>query len=250
MNTRELTVHHWREAFIFWFIWLAVATHLPQATPSNNPVFESPDKLLHFVCFGILAFLFSQTRWVTSPYTCWAIVALWAIVDEATQHVLPINRVFSFADLVAGELGIAAFMLWFGALSQEPTRRIRETVNEILSARKNWFLIGFIAFGVGLVVLAALWFSFKVLTGEQYTPLAFFVSFLVASACVLWFIVLKGSLMQEVRRIIKNMVLPLSLTIVFATMAGTFISYTTFDPWVATMAILVVGSRIAWNRAT
>jgi hypothetical protein len=33
-------------------------------------------------------------------------------------------------------------------------------------------------------------------------------------------------------------------------MAGTFISYTTFDPWVATMAILVVGSRIAWNRAT
>jgi VanZ family protein len=250
MNTRELTVHHWRKAFIFWFILLAVATHLPQATPSNNPVFESPDKLLHFVCFGMLAFLFSQTRWITSPSTCWAIVALWAIVDEATQHMLPINRAFSLADLVAGELGIAAFMLWFGALSQETTRHIRETVNEILSSGKNWFLIGFIAFGVGLVVLAALWFSFKVFTGEPHTPLAFFVSCLVASTCILWFIVSKGALMQEVWRITKNMVLPLSLTIVFAAMAGAFISFTTFDPWVAAMAILVVGSRIAWNRAT
>ncbi len=36
MNTLETTVRNWRLAFLFWFLWLTAATHLPQEPPAGD----------------------------------------------------------------------------------------------------------------------------------------------------------------------------------------------------------------------
>ena len=246
MNTHELTVRNWRIAFLLWLIALTIATHLPQAPPSDNPVFESPDKLLHFMCFGLLAFMFAQARFVKCTYASWIIIALWAVVDEVTQDLLPLGREFSYADLIAGELGIASFMFWQGALSNDRVSNIRESVDATLSKPKNWITLGFVGFGIGIVTMALFWF----ITGTQYSQVAFVDATLITTGCVLWFFIRKGDLQKETRQIVKSMLPSIFVTIVLASMIGVAVSFTTFDPWVAAMAALVVGLRVAWNAAT
>ncbi len=251
MNTHELTVRNWRWAFLFWFVWVTVATHLPQEPPTGEgPFFESPDKLLHFLCFGLLAFLFTQTRFVKNAWLCWLAVALWAIFDELTQHLLPIQREFSAGDLLAGELGIAAFMMWAGALSRPSVANIRTSVETTLANTKNWRTLGFIGFGIGIITMALFWYSYKTFTGKQYSQVAFVDATLITTGCMLWFFVRKGGLQQETKQIVKSMLPSIVLTILIAAMIGGAISFTTFDPWVAAMAAIVVGLRIAWNRNT
>ena len=249
MNPHEVTLHHWRFVSLLWFIALTIATHLPQAIPSDEPVFVPPDKLLHFISFGMLAFFFMCTRAVKNPWSCWFIVALWALADEVTQDMLPLNRAFSGADLISGELGIAAFMVWAGALSRPTTAKIRERVEKILALRRNWISLFFICALVTSAATGLIWYALKVLKGEQFSSAAFFVAFLISTSCVLWFVVQHGSLQQEAKRIIKSMVPSLLGTMVVAAMIGVLVLYTTIDPWVAAMTVLVAGSRVAWNRA-
>jgi hypothetical protein len=68
--------------------------------------------------------------------------------------------------------------------------------------------------------------------------------------CVLWFFVRKGEMQEEVKQLVKSMLPSIFLTILIAAMIGGLVTFTTFDPWVVAMATLVVGLRIAWNRAT
>ncbi len=251
MNTRELTVRNWRWAFLFWFILLTSTTHFPQEPLSgNDPIFASPDKLLHFLCFGLLAFIFTQTRYVKNAWMCWFIVALWGIIDEITQHQIPNQREFSAEDLLSGELGIAAFMVWNGALSRESVTKIRTSVEATLSKTINWLELGCIGFGVGVVTMALFWISYKTLTGKQYSQVAFVDATLITTGCVLWFFIRKGELQQETKQLVKSMLPSIFLTILIAAMIGGLVTFTTFDPWVVAMATLVVGLRIAWNRAT
>jgi VanZ family protein len=251
MNTHESVLRHWREAFLFWFVWVTVATHFPQSPPTGEePFFESPDKLLHFLCFGILGFLFIQTKWVKNNWLCWIIVGLWAVFDEMTQHILPIEREFSYEDLVASELGITSFVLWTGALSRKSVSHIRDTVNVILSKAKNWAIILFIGSLVTSITTLSIWYSLKEILGKQYSSGALFIAFIVATGCVFWFVVRKGGLQKEVARLVKVMLPTVLLTMVFVTMAGILVSFTSFEPWVIAMVVLMVGLRVAWNRAT
>ena len=251
MNTLETTVRNWRLAFLFWFLWLTAATHLPQEPPAGDePFFESPDKLLHFLCFGLLAFLFAQTRFVKNSWWCWLIIALWAVFDELAQHLLPIQREFSTGDLLSGELGIAAFIVWNGALSGDAVSNIRTSVEATLSKTKNWLILGLIGFGVGFITMALIWFSYKTLTGKQYSQVAFVDATLITMGCVLWFFVRKGEMQEEVKQLVKSMLPSIFLTILIAVMIGGAATFTTLDPWVAAMAALVAGLRIAWNRNT
>jgi|MDTC01.3.fsa_nt_gb VanZ family protein len=251
MNTRKLTVRHWRLAFLFWFIWMTCATHFPQDPPTDaEPFFESPDKLLHFLCFGILAFLFIQTRWVKSLVACLILLGLWAVFDEVTQHLLPIQREFSYADLFASELGIVSFAVWTGALSGESTSHIREAVNTILSKATNWISIFFIGSLVTTITTVLIWYFLREIHGKQYSSIALFDAFIIATSCVLWFFIRKGGLQKDASRLIKSMFPTILLTMVFAAMAGILVLFTTFEPLVVAMMVLLVGSRIAWNRAT
>jgi hypothetical protein len=236
---------------VIWFLILIIGTHLPQATPSEAPVFESPDKLLHFVCFGLLAFFFMCSRWVQPVWLCWLIVAIWAIVDETTQDLLPLNRAFSGEDLISGELGITAFMAWHGALSSKPTKHINDSVEKLLSKTSNWYALVAIGAGFFVAAISTLWLLSKVIIDTRQTGWAFFFAFLISIVFMLCFFVKKCSIPSgELCAIIKNMVVALVWTIVITAMVGIAVSYTTFDPWVAAMTVLVIGSRIAWNKIT
>ncbi|MBC8201474.1 MAG: hypothetical protein H8E86_05450 [Planctomycetes bacterium] len=250
MNTHEVTLWHWRIACLLWFVALTIATHLPQAIPSDEPAFAPPDKLLHFMCFGMLGFIFMCTKIVKNPWACWIIVALWAIADEVTQDLLPLHRAFSGEDLLAGELGIASFMVWGGALSRGSVANIQESVETTLSKTKNWVILCCIGFGVGIATMALFWFAYLYFTGKQHSQVAFVDATFITTGCVLWFFVCKGGLQQETKRIVKSMLPCIFLTILLAAMVGALASFTTFEPWVAAIAALVVGLRLAWNKAT
>ena len=250
MNPHELAVRNWRIVFLIWFVLLATATHLPQPIPTDNPTFVSPDKLLHFICFGMLAFCLIGIEWIKSPFRCWLVLAAWAIVDEITQDLLPLNRAFSSEDLIAGELGIAAIMCWSGALGKESTKKIKEEVAAILAIPKNWFQLGCIGFIVTVFLFASIWFFLREFFGEQYSSLAFFVAFLTGLLCVLCIIIIKGNLQIESRVLLKSMVPWLIGTIGIASMTGFLFNNVSINVSVVVLAMLVVGFRIAWNRAT
>lgn len=235
---------------MLWLIVLTIATHLPQATPSDNPIFESPDKLIHFVFFGLLAFFFMCSEFVKSALVGWILVASWAFVDEYTQDLLPLNREFSTLDLIAGQLGIASFMLWHGALSRDSVSQIRESVDSILSETKNWFALAAVSIGSGLISMTFFWFLFKAMTGKQYSTFAFLDASVISVGITLCFFVRKGKLQNEARRLIKNMLPSTLVTIVIAVMVGVAFSFSIIDPFVAFLFTLVVGLRFVWKFAT
>ena len=249
MNPNELVVRNWRIVFFIWFVLLTVATHLPQPVPTDSPTFEFPDKLLHFISFGMLALFLNGTRWFKNPWACWLVVAGWAVLDEVTQDLLPLNRPFSFEDLLAGEMGIASLMLWSGGLKKDSTKKINEAVNSILVKLHNWFLLGGVGCIVTVVLSASIWISLKEITGRQYSSLAFVIAFITGLLCVLIIVIYKGSLKVESRSLLKSMVPSMIGTIVLAGMVGFFTSFTPFNIAVAILATLVIGSRFAWNRA-
>jgi hypothetical protein len=250
MTQHNQTVRHWRIVFVLWFVVLTIATHLPQATPSDNPFFESPDKLIHFMFFGMLAFFFMCSELVKPTWANWLLVALWAFVDELTQDLLPINREFSALDLIASELGVASFMLWHGALSKDSVSHIRETIDSILSKSRNWFALATISISTGLISMALFWFCFRAITGKQYSTFAFLDASLISVGFTLCFFVRKGKLQNEAKRLIKIMLPSIFVTIVLSAMIGVAVSFSTFDPLVASLFILVVGLRLAWKFAT
>ena len=251
MNQSDRAVTLSREACTFWFLWVTIATHVSFGEPTDvEPFFTLPDKLMHFVSFGVLAFLFAQTRLVTSMRNCWLLMAVWCFFDEFTQHAFPNFREFSTHDVLAGQLGIASFMAWVGALSKPSTTHIRENLIEVFAERKNWVSIFFIGSTITSVGTIALWYLFKSIEDEQYSSAAFFNAFLLATSCVLWFVICKARLQVHIHRIIKTMLPSTLVTIVLGALFGIATSFTSFDPWVVSMAVVMVGLRIAWDKAT
>ena len=251
MKQSDRVTSLWLEAFLFWFLWVTVATHIAFGESTDvEPFFEMPDKLMHFVSFGMLAFLFAHIRLVKSPMNCWLIMAVWCLFDEYSQHALPNGRGFSFQDVLAGELGIASFMYWFGALSKPSTMQIRAKVQRVLALRKNWTLLLLMSGLVTLVSTGLIWYALKVVDGRQHSSTAFFIAIILATGCVLVFIIRKGKLQSEARRIVKSTLPSMLVTIVIGVSLGLATSITSFDPWVVVMTVLIIGLRVAWNRAT
>jgi len=249
MTSRDRAKHHWCSAFLIWLTLLTLATHLPQGEVSDHPVVESPDKLMHMICFGMLAFLFMCSGWIKNKWLAWAIVSTWAWVDEATQSAMNIGRPFSTQDLLSSETGIACAMIWMGSLHTTATTKILESIELILARVQHWFVLGAIAILSTIVPCVALWFVISITLGKQFNGLVMFIGIVVATVSVLYCLVKIGSFESEIVQLRKNMAPTLWGTIVIAPMVGFSVSHTFYDPWVAVLACLVVGCRIAWNRA-
>jgi len=251
MTQRDQSVRHWRVAFVLLILVVTVATHLPQATPTENPVFESPDKLLHFICFGTLGFMFMCTGWIRSIVLSWFIMALWVFADEYTQDILPINRPFSLEDLIAGELGIYAAFCWDGALSKKQLQNLGQKVDAVLSSSKNWFILGLIAILVTAGVATALWFLSIAVLGHQESNVAIFIGFIIGAISVVLTVKKLGKIRSTI--LVKQkitMVWNLLGTIGIAVMASIFVQNSLFDPWVSALFILILGLRFTWAKAT
>ena len=250
MTQHNQAPRNWRGACLFWFVLLTIATHLPPPEPTGNPVFESPDKLLHFVCFGMLGFLFMCSGWIRNVLLSWCIVALWAYVDEFTQDALPLNRAFSRVDLISGELGILAAYSWQGALQAPQLQHLKESIANVLASWKNWLYLG----GIGAIVVffttGSFWFIFKGITGEQQSDPSFMAGILLSVIAVLFSLWKFGNIQINVLKHKKNMVLILVLTMGIAAMIAFAVPHTFVDTWVLSLFAIVLGCRMAWNSAT
>jgi len=103
---------------------LVVATHIPRLKVSFDIATPlPPDKFLHFVAYGMLGFLVGllaaekSHNWRRSFPYAWAVIAVFALLDEATQPLFgrtaePLDWI---ADLVGGAAGLGAAVAMAGA---------------------------------------------------------------------------------------------------------------------------------------
>lgn len=155
---REGAAWPWRIAFLLFGVFLLIATHWPGSDqPSSGH--ESPDKLLHFLCFGGLAFLLWMTDWIRRFWIVSILAIGFTILDELTQSFFSINREASGADIAAGILGVLTASAWMSTfnsaeqlVTRQQDRRLHYILDEMLARPANWFLLG-AAFALPMVLL-------------------------------------------------------------------------------------------------
>ena len=97
-------VRAWRIALIAYLVPVSVLTHWPRLGFGGGGVI---DKFIHFLGFGVLAWLWMHARpfgRATAGFVC---AAAWVYVDERTQALEILGRTFSLHDMVAGWIGVA-----------------------------------------------------------------------------------------------------------------------------------------------
>ena len=103
-----LTVLKWIPAvFIICCSWYLSS----QPTVEHIPKFQNADKIVHFVCFGILSFWIAFAI-IRKKTLCIPLTSLYGIIDEIHQYFVP-GRSCSFADWIADTIGAAAGYLAF-----------------------------------------------------------------------------------------------------------------------------------------
>lgn len=250
MTQHDQVLRHWRVAFFVWLILLTIATHVPQDPPVENPTIESPDKLLHFVCFGMLAFLFMSTGWIRNVLLSWFLIAIWTLLDELTQDLLPLNRTFSNGDLIAGELGVLAAYSWQGALQESRLKEVKSQVDRVLAIGKNWIRLGFVSAIAVVVTTVTCWFLFRGIMGQQQSESAFTTGIVAGVIVMLTLLCILGNIELPLCRHKKNMVLLLLATMGIPAMIISFVPHTVVDPWVLSLFASVLGARVVWNMET
>ena len=248
MSRSDAATRFWKIYFWVWFIIIFIGTHLPQADPIEGAV-TSPDKLYHFVAFGVLTFLFMVSRYVSNFFLIWLCMALWTVIDEWTQHLLPINRIWSTADVVAGELGVFAAMTWKNAMQYELLSTSKEKCELILSKGLVWIQLSIIAFLVTGGCFGLLLGLLYVIQVRLQTTISLSLTLLVTTGCVLNRVTNLAGIQQQIKPIIKSMATPMLGSIAIAGMAGFIVMYTTLEPLVVVLAVLVVGTRVSWHIA-
>lgn len=156
----------WKAAFVIYALLLTIATHWPRLQLGTE---ESPwpDKLLHMLAFGGLAFLFIQTKWVKKLYLCSLLIAVWTLFDEFSQSLPILGRESSWGDALSGVMGIAIVVAWMWALGAIGgiANRLRLTqqrflIGQLLTKPHNWLILftsasgGAVLIG-GIVVLSS-----------------------------------------------------------------------------------------------
>jgi hypothetical protein len=112
--TRRVT-RPWRVTFVAYALALTVASHWP-ALALGDERQPAPDKLLHMLVFGGLAFLLWRTRWFKSIWAVVLVALAWTAADELTQGIPILRRWVTWQDLVAGQLGVILVGAWLWAL--------------------------------------------------------------------------------------------------------------------------------------
>jgi hypothetical protein len=94
----------WRIALVAYLLPVTVATHWPRlGFGGGGPI----DKFIHFLAFGVLAWLWMHARPFGRAAIGWCLAAAWVFVDERTQAIEILGRTFSGYDMIAGWLGVA-----------------------------------------------------------------------------------------------------------------------------------------------
>lgn len=238
---------HWKIAFCLWFAVVTTATHVPAMQKSENPVFISPDKMFHFVSFGVLAMTLWSSGWIKQKRTVVCLLLFWALIDEITQALLPLDRPFSIADLTASMLGIFAAASWMGNLSLPQFLEIQTKVDTLLSRTFSWIVLCPVAIvgtvGISFVIWKILWKTYLV----SYAPLSLCLGLLITTA-VLLAIVSKWARCLENEIIIK--ILPKTFVLVIlALIAGFVTSAIEVGSYTIGLSVFTIGSARIWRAA-
>lgn len=152
------TTRPWRVVFILYALVLTTATHWPSLDVGGES-FEAPDKLIHMLAFAALLVLLWRTRWIRRVWQAGVIVLAWTVVDEVTQSLPILDRVFSGQDLAAGQLGVLVTLAWFWALAPigGPANRARIAwqwfvIDDLYAGPLTWILSGLAGLGGGLLI--------------------------------------------------------------------------------------------------
>lgn len=142
---RERAVRRlWRLAFALYAGALTIGTHWPRLELGVGDV-PAPDKIIHFIAFGGLAFLLWMTGLITRTWLVLLVAAIWVFLDEVTQAIPILGRRFSGWDVTAGLLGTACFATWVwataplgGALNHMRLAGIRFALQEFYTWPRTW----------------------------------------------------------------------------------------------------------------
>mgnify|MGYP004164301609 CR=1 FL=1 len=144
---REGAAWPWRIAFLVFATLLLIATHWPASEPSGNNVL-SPDKLVHFLCFGGFTFLLWMTRWFRRFWVVALYSTAFTVLDEISQGFFSAHRDTSGADIAAGLLGVFAASAWMTTfqpadnfVTRQQEKQVIWVVDELLARPANWFLL-------------------------------------------------------------------------------------------------------------
>lgn len=119
----------------------------------------SPDKILHFIAFLLLTLPAWWTGWFRGLGVLWLAGIGFAIFDEVTQGLLPIERDLTLEDLVCDACGVTAAVAILAASRPMPDptsrrlaagRRLAEAT--LLANASNWMVLAATA-ALGVVVL-------------------------------------------------------------------------------------------------
>lgn len=126
---------------------LAAGTHWPRLE-LGDPA-RPPDKMLHFIAFAGLAVMLWEARLVRRHATLLAVGLLWIWLDEWTQRLPGLGRVFSYEDIAAGALGFlaATAVLWALRPVGGPAARLRRArfdalLDSLLARPVAWGVLG------------------------------------------------------------------------------------------------------------
>lgn len=157
---REGAAWPWRIAFLTYAVLLVIATHWPGSGDPPGEGLDSPDKLMHFLCFGGFAFLLWMTGWFRAFWMASLLAIAFTVLDEVTQSILSVNREASGLDIAAGILGVmtaSAWMSTFGPrehlIVRQQELKSRFILDELMSSPTNWILIG-AAFGIPTIFIS------------------------------------------------------------------------------------------------
>ncbi len=171
----------WRWACLIFFTSLTTLTHWPTMDPLG-PEHTPPDKLLHFLAFGLLAILVERAALFPKAWMAFLLVALWAPADEWTQQTFSSNRTLSMLDVAGNWIGVLAAVIIAFALA--PAHRIVRAIDDMAIPGNGGLVAGIVGAVVSLVVFpllfAGLWLGFAISAGTLCTLLALATGVLVS----------------------------------------------------------------------
>ena len=102
---------------LFWLFTLSLfsGTHYPKA--QFGIAGDSPDKLIHFLAFGMWGMLLWGSGYVRRPVRVMLATLAFSVFDECTQMIPALGRIFDPYDLIADSMGALLVMAWVFALS-------------------------------------------------------------------------------------------------------------------------------------
>jgi hypothetical protein len=139
-----------RIALVCYLVPVTVATHWPRLAFQGS---GTVDKFVHFVGFGVLAWLFLNAAFFRRPILNFALGVFWVYFDEVTQAIEILGRTFSGYDLLAGWLGCGiAGILWWSMRLRSP-RGSDERLDDLVAERliyadgRQWLRVGLVVAG-------------------------------------------------------------------------------------------------------